>query len=272
MDVRALFGLIDTDRDGRISPDELTVHCLSTGMDPEDVTALFSRLDINNDGFISVEEFAAGVGVELSLSPTATFDVRGICLHVVSYIAQRGRDYGALRRVCLEDGSTAIVLGSAADTYAVQRRALANGGTVIERTDATIPHGAVVGEDLVAALGERVVLSASLQKRAALVASTVGTVVGYNRQTAAYKVAICQDEGAQREVTPRRNWSVLIEKIHTSAEGGEREREGEGEGEHFPPPSPAPRLGTQPLPRAAGESPAARRHRHGRDAGGRACG
>ena len=61
MDPGVIFADIDTDEDGVISSEELTVFMLAKGVSEEEVSSLFTALDTNADGTISPEEFAAGL-------------------------------------------------------------------------------------------------------------------------------------------------------------------------------------------------------------------
>ena len=56
----SIFDNIDADKSGEIDPDELMMHLLGLGQEPETVSALFAALDTNGDGSISREEFVTG--------------------------------------------------------------------------------------------------------------------------------------------------------------------------------------------------------------------
>ena len=60
MSAHEIFGRIDKDGNGNVSPDELAVHLLGLGVDEDQVSALFLQLDLNSDGKITLEEFKAG--------------------------------------------------------------------------------------------------------------------------------------------------------------------------------------------------------------------
>ena len=55
-----IFDNVDADKSGEIDPDELMMHLLGLGQEPETVSALFAALDTNGDGSISREEFVTG--------------------------------------------------------------------------------------------------------------------------------------------------------------------------------------------------------------------
>lgn len=57
-----IFDLIDVDKSGTITSDELLQHQLAAGQDPSDVAELFKAMDTNGDGVVSREEFAAAFG------------------------------------------------------------------------------------------------------------------------------------------------------------------------------------------------------------------
>ncbi|MEU8250741.1 EF-hand domain-containing protein [Nonomuraea sp. NPDC048916] len=60
-DYTITFDLIDTDKDGRISADELVrlMEVLGQPITPEAAQAGVARLDKDGDGLINVEEFGA---------------------------------------------------------------------------------------------------------------------------------------------------------------------------------------------------------------------
>jgi Ca2+-binding EF-hand superfamily protein len=51
----AMFLMIDTDGDGKISHEELLLHCLEVGMEPNEISVLFSKLDVDGDALVTVE-------------------------------------------------------------------------------------------------------------------------------------------------------------------------------------------------------------------------
>ena len=63
--------MLDTDNDGLISADELTLGMLDKGLEPEDVSSLFRTLDIDQDGFVSLEEFRMGTAIYHEVLGTA---------------------------------------------------------------------------------------------------------------------------------------------------------------------------------------------------------
>ena len=98
----------------------------------------------------------------------AQFYPQGIHLDVVSYISQRGRAYGASKRVALREElqgcSTAVMLASPSsgtnqpsNHSVVQLKRIVE-GTKIERVDAVVADAVVVRE-IAACVGERVLLS-----------------------------------------------------------------------------------------------------------------
>ena len=51
----AMFLMIDTDGDGKISHEELLLHCLEVGMEPNEISVLFSKLDVDGDKLVTAE-------------------------------------------------------------------------------------------------------------------------------------------------------------------------------------------------------------------------
>ena len=130
----------------------------------------------------------------------AQFYPQGIHLDVVSYISQRGREYGASKRVALREElqgcSTAVLLPSPSNHGVVQLKRIVE-GTKIERVDAVVADAVVVRE-IAACVGERVLLSETLRSRTEQ-SGTVGTVIAYRHESDTYDIIVCKDEGARLE-------------------------------------------------------------------------
>ena len=56
----SIFAIIDTDHSGTIEPNELLLHLLDQGQEPETIAELFRGLDTDGDGVITKEEWRAG--------------------------------------------------------------------------------------------------------------------------------------------------------------------------------------------------------------------
>ena len=56
----AIFAKIDTNGSGTIEPQELLLHLLEAGQEPETVAELFRSLDLNSDGLLTPTEWRAG--------------------------------------------------------------------------------------------------------------------------------------------------------------------------------------------------------------------
>lgn len=60
-DINELFNRIDADGSGGISSQELALHLLGTGMNPDAVSGVFASLDVNGDGNITRSELKAAI-------------------------------------------------------------------------------------------------------------------------------------------------------------------------------------------------------------------
>ena len=72
----SLFSIIDTNKSGTIESNELLLHLLVAGQEPEEIAQLFLGLDLDSDGVISQQEWRDGYQHYLSLAcrtkPTIT--------------------------------------------------------------------------------------------------------------------------------------------------------------------------------------------------------
>jgi len=59
---------LDKNKDGRISPDEITMFANAQGLDAESAKQEFSGIDANNDGVLDAKEIVAVLGVDAEVS------------------------------------------------------------------------------------------------------------------------------------------------------------------------------------------------------------
>jgi hypothetical protein len=53
----AVFGVADSDRDGRITVEEMMAAQIKSGMRPQETRAVFDRLDTDADGYVTDKEY-----------------------------------------------------------------------------------------------------------------------------------------------------------------------------------------------------------------------